>query len=126
MVRKYELTELFNKHMVKLPKETEEMTVQALLLGSRLSPKGGIYVYFNKHNEPLYVGISYNVSSRVIQHLKRDRGNSDLYSHVHNHIGCYVIVYYEPLITYREVYESYLIHILQPRFNVAKTDRERV
>lgn len=123
---KITLQELFKRDLLALPREHETRAVQELPLGIGFKQKGGVYVFTNSYGEALYTGISHNVKSRVVQHLKLDRGNADLYGHLNSHKDCYVTVYYEERQAYREVYESYLIEQLQPRYNVAKTDRERV
>ncbi|MED4616811.1 GIY-YIG nuclease family protein, partial [Priestia megaterium] len=82
--------------------------------------------FYNKYHEPLYVGISCNLSKRVPEHLGSSKGNKDLIQYINSKDGVYVAVFYEEDKGYQEMYESYLIKVLNPRYNVMKTGREKI
>lgn len=120
------LRELFEDSLLFVPNADESLSVKSLQAGATFKHRGGVYVFFNKHKEPLYVGISKDVAKRVREHLGSPKGNRDLVKYIEagNHVEIQVI--YEPSKMYQEVYESYLIYQLNPRFNVQKTGRVKV
>lgn len=119
----YSVDDLFTKRLIETPEIEESYTATELLEGNgSFSGKGGVYVFYNKYKEPLYVGISDNVQRRVKAHLTGG-GSRDLALYTQK---MYVVAFYEDDAAYRDVYESYLIHTLQPRYNIAKTGRVKV
>lgn len=116
--------QLFKERLLTLPRFKEVKPAIDLLKGNgAFNRVGGVYVFYNEYEEPLYVGISDNVNRRVKAHLT-GRGSKDLKRY---NVGkLKVAVFYESNVAYREIYESYLIETLQPRFNVAKTGRVRL
>ena len=120
------LRELFNKALLSVPKTESSLTLTELQQGSRFKGRGGVYVFYNLHHEPLYVGISNNVGKRVTEHLGSKKGNKDIVHYIASGKYVYVDVFYEEDKMYQEVYESYLIFQLQPRYNVQKTGREKL
>lgn len=116
--------QLFAERLLELPEFNEDRPAKDLLSGNgAFNRSGGVYVFFNEYEEPLYVGISDNVNRRIKAHLT-GRGSKDLKRYNVNKLK--VAVFYEKNVAYREIYESYLIETLQPRFNVAKTGRVRL
>lgn len=120
------LRELIDNSLLLLPDIEQRLTLQDLRQGIRFKGRGGVYVFYNQYHEPLYVGISNNVGKRVAEHLGGSRGNADLIQYIASGKDIYVDVFYEDSKLYQELYESYLIATINPRFNVGKTDRERI
>lgn len=126
MAKQITLEELFTGSLLSIPDKRYTIPVEQLVKGKRFLNAGGVYTFYNRFNEPLYVGISGNVGKRTNEHLQPKRGNKDLYRYLQGTTGNYVQVFYEGSAVYQEIYESYLIKQLNPRFNVAKTGRERI
>lgn len=120
------IEELIERKLLKIPKIDEVLTVEDLRNGHRFENRGGVYLFYNRHNEPLYVGVSYSLYKRIPEHLGSSKGNKDLIQYLSSREGAYVAVFYEDDKAYQELYESYLIEILRPRFNISKTGRERL
>lgn len=120
------LEELVNNRLLSLPKVDSIKSVSKLRGGDRFRSGGGVYTFYNQYHEPLYVGISCNVGKRVLEHLGSSKGNTDLVNYTKSKDGVYVSVFYEENKAYQEIYESYLISTLNPRFNVMKTGRDRI
>jgi hypothetical protein len=120
------LRELFEEALLSLPKTDDRLTLTDLRQGIRFKGRGGVYVFYNIHHEPLYVGISNRLDRRVPEHLSSSKGNKDLIHYIDSGKYVYVDVFYEDDKLYQEVYESYLIYQLNPRFNVGKTGREKI
>lgn len=120
------LRELFEGSLLSIPETAETLTFVQLEQGLRFKDQGGVYCFYNSYHEPLYVGISDSVAKRVPKHLKWGTGNPDLFMYFKAGKGGYVSVFYEESKAYQEVYESYLIYRLNPRFNVAKTGRVKL
>lgn len=93
--------------------------------GNRFTVRKGVYVFYNRFHEALYVGISNKVSSRVLEHIQSPKGNPDLKKYVQQNKGCYITAFHEPDKSLQEIYESYLIKTLNPRFNIGKTGRQK-
>lgn len=86
---------------------------------------GGVYLFRTEGSKQvLYIGVSNNISRRLSQHIK-GRGNKDLHNYMKSH-RVEVFVYPEQDLGYQELYESYLILLHNPRFNVGKIYRERL
>lgn len=117
------LRELFEGSLLSIPETAETLSVAQLEQGKRFKDLGGVYIFYNSFHEPLYVGISDSVAKRVPKHIKWGTGNPDLYHYFKEGKDGYVSVFYEDSKAYQEVYESYLIYRLNPRFNIAKTGR---
>lgn len=120
------LRELFIEALLSIPTPEDRLSLDDLQQGSRFKSRGGVYVFYNLHNEPLYVGISNRLDRRVPEHLGSSKGNKDLIHYIASGKYVYVEIFYEPKKMYQEVYESYLIYQLEPRFNVGKTGREKL
>lgn len=115
--------ELFSRAMLIVP-EPDKVVTGTDLQG--IQHRGGVYVFFNEFGECLYVGISTDLSKRVPAHLHEGRGNKDLTKYINEGNRVTVELRYEDNASYRELYESYLIIQLVPRFNVAKTEYEKL
>ncbi|MGE6629650.1 GIY-YIG nuclease family protein [Bacillus sp. NPDC077027] len=120
------IKELIEDRLLVTPNINESTTVSKMLDGGRFQKRGGVYIFYTKHHEPLYVGISNNVGKRVAEHLQSKKGNADLVRFTNAHPDSYVNVFYESDKVYQELYESYLIAVLNPRFNIQKTGREKI
>lgn len=117
------LEELFDKALLFVPSADDSLSLQDVQAGERFKPQGGVYTFYNALNIPLYVGISGNVRKRTVDHFHEGSGNYDLYRYITAGNKGYVKVFYVENKAFQEVYESYLIETLQPRYNVAKTGR---
>lgn len=120
------LRELLDKALLSIPKTDATLTLEDLQHGARFKNIGGVYTFYNVYDEPLYVGISNKIDKRVHEHLGSDKGNKDLLHYLKTDNEIYVTVFYEPSKLYQEIYESYLIFVLNPRYNIAKTGREKI
>lgn len=125
MTNRITIEELFNKALLSIPKTDVTVRVEEDDAGGLLRGVGGVYIFYNRYGEALYIGISRNVRKRIADHMQGN-GNADLFRYLQNNTAVTVSVFYEPNIAYREVYEGYLIHLLEPRYNVAKTGRIRM
>jgi len=120
------IRDLFEEDLLAVPEEDLRLSLHQLSNGSRFATAGGVYTFYNEYNEPLYVGISVNLGRRVPEHLYSNKGNRDLRRHFKAGGEGYVSVFYEDNKMYQEFYESYLIAVLSPRYNVAKTGRRKI
>ncbi|SEI92866.1 GIY-YIG catalytic domain-containing protein [Alkalibacterium gilvum] len=120
---------------------TDKITLEAILEQQRLdlhkdfielpveSPRikehkyGGVYLFKDSDNKVLYVGITDNISRRVTSH-KKGYGSQDIFNYLKDDLT--VAFFREDNITYRDIYESYLIYTLRPRYNIGKTDRRKI
>lgn len=118
--------ELLDKALLALPPVDERLTLQELQAGKRFKNRGGVYIFYNSYHEPLYVGISNRLNKRVPEHIQSAKGNKDMVHYVKAGGALIVEVFYEANKIYQEIYESYLIGVLQPRFNIEKTGRKKV
>ncbi|MEH7117250.1 GIY-YIG nuclease family protein [Neobacillus vireti] len=119
------LDELISKEMLFIPQPDKVLSSAQLQKGERFEYRGGVYTFYNKYMEVLYVGISNNVGKRVMEHFGSPKGNKDLCKYAATK-PVYVSVFYEDRKAYQEIYESYLIKVLNPRFNVEKTGRQKI
>lgn len=123
-----------------LPGDSEEVTLDDLL-GKRLLridrpfiripatnedalsiTEGGVYLFVGEDEAPLYVGLTDNLGRRLSAHLN-GWGSQDVFNY---NRGLLQIDYFEePNVLYRDIYESYLIHTLNPRYNIGKTDKRK-
>lgn len=128
-MNKITLEQLLDEQLLQIPEIDEVLLTEDVRRGHRFKNTGGVYIFYNRFNEPLYVGISYNVGKRVPEHLFNSKGNPDLQQYLNCEElqqGCYVAVFYEKDKAKQELYESYLIKLLFPRFNINKTDRDKL
>lgn len=122
---KVTVEELFERSLLSIPKTAKELSIVQLGRGERFENRGGVYTFYNCFNEPLYVGISDNVSKRVKAHIN-GTGNVDVARCILSGKDVIIKVFYVDSKAYQEVYESYLIKQLDPRYNVAKTGRAKL
>lgn len=119
------MNELIEGKLLKIPEMDEILYAEDLKSGHRFEDRGGVYLFYNKHQEALYVGISHSLYKRIPEHLGSTKGNRDLIQYLSSNEGSYVAVFYEEDKAFQELYESYLIKILNPRFNISKTGRKK-
>ncbi|MGG4039011.1 nucleotide excision repair endonuclease [Heyndrickxia ginsengihumi] len=120
------IRELIENKLLSIPPINQVLTVDELKDGGRFEQGGGVYIFYSEYGEPLYVGISNNLSKRICEHLHSKKGNPDLIRYTSIYPRSYVTVFYESDKRYQELYESYLIAVLNPRYNVQKTGREKL
>ncbi|KAA6455017.1 nucleotide excision repair endonuclease [Bacillus atrophaeus] len=119
------LDELIAEEALVIPVADAVLSSNELKEGARFESRGGVYTFYNKYLEPLYIGISVNVGKRVMEHFGTPKGNKDLCQYIERET-VYISVFYEDRKIYQEIYESYLIKVMSPRFNVDKTGRQKV
>lgn len=122
----FSIKQLVGDQLLDVPPEDNSMSLRQLKGGERFPDRGGVYTFYNEYHEPLYVGITVSLYKRIPEHLQSAKGNIDLVNYINSGRDGYVSVFYEGSKRYQEIYESYLIAKLSPRFNVAKTDRRKV
>lgn len=86
-------------------------------------PVGGVYGFIGESDQLLYVGISDNVGRRISAHLNGG-GSQDIFRYNRDLLKVNFFEEENPL--YRDLYESYLIYTLNPRYNIGKTDKEKL
>jgi len=119
------LDQLIDQDALVIPQADAVLSSTEIKEGARFDSRGGVYTFYNKYLEPLYIGISVNVGKRVMEHFDTPKGNKDLCHYIKRE-PVYVSVFYEDRKTYQDIYESYLIQTMNPRFNVDKTGRKKV
>ncbi|QWI73283.1 nucleotide excision repair endonuclease (plasmid) [Bacillus mycoides] len=85
----------------------------------------GIYVFYDKFSNPLYVGISANLYARTVSHVSRISSNQRLAHLLHLNVAHRIDFMYVNSVSHREIYESYLIKTLRPYCNIGKTTETR-
>lgn len=119
------LDELIEDESLVIPEADTVLSSVEINRGDRFDARGGVYTFYNRFLEPLYIGISVNVGKRVMEHFGTPKGNKDLCQYIERE-PVYVSVFYEDRKAYQEIYEGYLIQVMSPRFNVDKTGRQKV
>ena len=115
---KITLKKLLDEDMLDIDKKTHALPVTSELL-QELSG-GGVYVFKDRDNQTLYVGITDDLKRRISAHL-RGYGSLDIFNYKKERL---VLEYFnEEDVIYRDIYESYLIHQLKPRYNISKTPK---
>ena len=115
---KITLKKLLNEDMLEIDKKTHALPVTSELL-QELSG-GGVYVFKDRDNQTLYVGITDDLKRRISAHLS-GYGSLDIFNYKKERL---ILEYFnEEDIIYRDIYESYLIHQLKPRYNISKTPK---
>lgn len=105
---------LIDKEVVTLPATSKELL--------RLDT-GGVYTFIGVDDLPLYVGMTDNLGRRISAHLN-GWGSLDIYNY--NRKELKVSYFEEDQLIYRDIYESYLIHTLDPIYNLSKTNKHKV
>lgn len=75
----------------------------------------GVYLLYDKKGSLLYVGKSGNLRKRLLSHVRGHGASSRFFREIHD-----IQVYFCDDPTERELYETYLINNLKPRYNTAK------
>ena len=115
---KITLKKLLDEDMLEIDKKTHALPVTSELL-QELSG-GGVYVFKDRDNQTLYVGITDDLKRRISAHLS-GYGSLDIYNYKKERL---ILEYFiEEDVIYRDIYESYLIHQLNPRYNISKTPK---
>ena len=115
---KITLKELLEDGLLIINKEVRTLPVTSEAL-QELSG-GGVYVFKDRDNQTLYVGITDDLKRRISAHLS-GYGSLDIYNYKKERL---VLEYFnEEDVIYRDIYESYLIHQLKPRYNISKTSK---
>jgi excinuclease UvrABC nuclease subunit len=88
--------------------------------------EGGVYCFYSKQGDLLYVGKSKDVKKRMNSHLKGRSNTNFIYKAFDN-----IIIYYIKDEAEMEIYETYIINKFRPLFNTAKryytqTEQEKV
>ena len=78
--------------------------------------KGGIFMFYNKSDELLFVGKARKLRQRVKKHFEDNV--SPIKAHRHEVFKIEVCIVEEPMD--REIYETYVINKLKARYNVDK------
>ncbi|EJP81137.1 nucleotide excision repair endonuclease [Bacillus cereus] len=86
---------------------------------------GGIYVFYDKFSNPLYVGISNDLFKRTGQHINHASSSVRLRELIANGTAQRIDYMYVNKISHREIYETYLIKTLRPFCNFGKTGLRR-
>lgn len=85
----------------------------------------GVYVFYDKFSNPLYVGISANLFARTVSHVSRTSSNQRLAHLLYMKVAHRIDYMYVNSVSHREIYESYLIKTLRPYCNIGKTTETR-
>ncbi|MFG3611482.1 GIY-YIG nuclease family protein [Rummeliibacillus stabekisii] len=121
-MKKVGVRELVSRDLLELPAPFSYSDVE-IREGIGVN-SSGVYLFKTAEGQPLYVGITDNLSRRIYQHMT-GRGNKDLYRYSKNN-PIELEVYLEENLGYKELYESYLILLLNPRYNISKVSRKRL
>lgn len=105
--------------MIKIQMPKLSPKIQKDEIDSIPSFVSGIYFLYNKHNDLLYVGKSKNLQSRIADHIK-GRTNTSYFSKEISYIR------YSPVASLMEceIYETYFINTLNPKYNKEKVYNE--
>ena len=84
---------------------------------------GGIYVFTHEAGNCLYVGVTSNLKTRLMAHV-RGRGNRELGVLIGDRTNVDITIYKEANLSLRELYENILILANNPEFNTMKKSRK--
>lgn len=115
------LEELLSNDLMRIDKVINAFPVDSPELAKHTA--GGVYIFVDSDKQVLYVGISDNIYRRVYSHL-RGSGSIDIFKYGTDKLS--VQFFEEENALYRDIYESYLIYQLRPRYNISKTNRVKV
>ena len=117
---KITLEKLLKEDLLYIDKEIHALPVTSETL-QELSG-GGVYVFKDKDRQILYVGITDDLKRRISAHLN-GYGSQDIFNLKKDDL---IIEFFnEENVIYRDIYESYLIHQLKPRYNISKTSKAK-
>lgn len=120
-VKQYTLEEVLEQKLIYIPHEEVTLPSDSPLLSQHTY--GGVYLFKDSDGLVLYVGMTDNIYRRITSHLK-GYGSPDLFHYKADNLQ--VTFFREDEALYRDIYESYLIYLLKPRYNVGKTGRKKV
>lgn len=120
MDNKFTMEDIIRDQLIKVDKEY--ITVDLNDSFTAVHNDGGVYIFESEDGSPLYVGITDNVGRRISSHIN-GWGNQDIYNYNTDLLTVKYFKEEDKLI--RDMYESYLIHTLKPRYNVSKTNRQK-
>lgn len=86
---------------------------------------GGVYVFYDKFSNPLYVGISNDLFKRTGQHINHSSSSVRLRELIASGTAHRIDYMFVNKISHREIYETYLIKTLRPFCNFGKTGLRR-
>lgn len=118
---RYTLDEVLENNLIYIPQNKVTLPSNSALLSDHAY--GGVYIFEDSDEQVLYVGITDNIFRRVTSHLK-GYGSKDLFHYKTQDLT--ISFFREDEAIYRDIYESYLIYLLKPRYNVGKTGRKKV
>lgn len=98
--------------IVNLPRYEEITREQFSERKAGLRRQSGVYVLLDRNNRTLYVGKSVSLGNRLGSHLSGNKTSIRFYQNIRS-IRIYLCT--DPFIV--DVYETYLIHKLKPRYN---------
>ncbi|MFL1677608.1 MULTISPECIES: nucleotide excision repair endonuclease [Bacillales] len=90
-----------------------------------LKSVGGVYVFYDMYSNPLYVGISKDLHTRMQSHINEVSTNKRLRELMRAGIVHRVDFMYVSNVYSRDIYETYLIKSLRPFCNLGKTNKGR-
>ncbi|MFD2922167.1 GIY-YIG nuclease family protein [Halobacillus naozhouensis] len=107
--------ESITKLNVKIPEDEPEVTRETYKSTQRRS---GIYKIFNQDEELMYVGQTTNIRRRLYEHFYGKRKGYFI-----EKVRYFYVDYNDEFIeqSYLNLYETYLIRDLKPRYNVHQT-----
>lgn len=120
-MEKLTLNELLNEGRLVLPRQLHSFSIDSSELKNH--SYGGVYIFRGNDKQVLYIGITDNIFRRISSHIS-GYGSKDLYSYPKEYLTVEFFQEEDPL--YRDIYESYLIHTLKPRYNISKTNRRKL
>ena len=86
---------------------------------------GGVYQFRHADEDSLYVGISDDIWTRLCNHVRMYGGGNGLLQRKLQELeDVWIVVYPEPNLAWRELYESYLIIKENPSCNIKKVSVE--
>lgn len=115
------LDDLLGNQLLRIDKKFEQ--IPAVPEEVHSISEGGVYLFTGVDDAPLYVGLSDNLGRRLSAHLN-GWGSLDIYNY--NKELLKIKFFEESNSMYRDIYESYLIYTLNPRYNIGKTDRNKL
>jgi hypothetical protein len=106
---------LRSRMTVKLPELEKEATIYCIADLNDYEDIGGIYRIYSETGKILYVGKAKCFKSRVGAHLRGTTNTSNV-----SHLFHYAEIFELKNEVDRDIYETYLINKLKPKYNVSK------
>lgn len=100
---------------IKIPADVGTVTIENY---NFLRKESGIYKIYNKDNKLMYIGQSKNLKRRISEHFRGKRKGYFIDKVIYFYVDCE-----NEFITksYLDMYETYLIRTMKPRYNVQQT-----